>query len=426
MVAAWGALLAVGMLTGVWGWFRREPALPRVDLAQATPPVRRTLERHLEEVRRHPRSATAWGQLGSALYAYRLMAPAREALGRAGRLDPRNPRWPYLEGISWLSDDPGRAEARLRRAVEVGGNEPPALRLRLARLLAEQGRWEEVDREWRAFEPEGSVPGPALLLAAQSAREQGDLDKALAWARRATEQPEVARPAFTLLSTLLARQGDTAGATDAMRRAASASGSDRLVDPFDAEAMARREDPGAFSERVHPLLAQGRLDEAAAWIAVLRRDYSDYPDTWLAAGRHEYRRGNPAAAERHLLRHLELEERSVQGWFQLGMVRLGQRRDADAVEAFGRAVELKPDLAPAWHNRGLALGRLGRRPEAMRAFEEVLRLSPEHLDAYLLLADLHLQEGRRTAALELLDQARVLAPDDPRLSALRRKAESVR
>lgn len=405
-------------------WHQRQfpPDVPRPDLTQATPGVRRTIEHFADEVRRNPRSATAWGQLGSVLYAYRLYPAALEALAQAERRDPRNPRWPYLQAIIRGIDHPEAALPLLRRTVDLCGNDPPAPRLRLARWFAEQGHWTEAQAELDPLLSLRPEPPHALLLAAQAAQNRGNLPEAIQWARRAAESPWTARPALGLLAFLLARSGDAEGARDAAARSTDAPGSELLVDPFDAEALALRSDPQSLTERVHPLLARGRLDAAAAIVSEMTREHPEYADSWLAAGRLAYLQKDFPLAEQHLRRHLQLEPRSVQGWFQLGMTHLARRQDAEAATDFQRATELKPDLSPAWHNRGLALGRLGHRVEAMAAFRESLRYSPEHLDTYLLFADLHLQSGQPAEALALLDQAAQLSPNDPRIAGLRRKA----
>ena len=435
VVSAWwrkpwgvGGAILVGLVLGLgWvGWNRRVPPLPVIDLSRATPGVRRTVETHGAALRAQPRSAWAWGRLGSVLYAYRLNAPALQALAEAERLDPKNPRWPYLQAMILNYSDPSRAVERLRRTVDLVGSRPWAPRWRLARALAEQGRWNEARPEIEALLTLEPLPTHALLLAAQDARQQGDFARAVEQARQAASDAATAKPASSLLASLLARLGDHAGAEEAARRARTAPGGDLIPDPFDFEALALREDPTALSEKVHPLMAGGRLAAAAEIVDRMMQEHADYPDTWLAAGRLEILRRDLDKAEAHLRKHLRLEEGSVQGWFQLGMALLGRNQNAEAVEAFGRAVQLKPDLGPAWHNRGLALGRLGRVDEALEAFQQVFRCSPEHVDAYVLAADLQVRRRNAPAALALLDQASRLNPSDPRLAPLRQRAESLR
>jgi tetratricopeptide (TPR) repeat protein len=53
-----------------------------------------------------------------------------------------------------------------------------------------------------------------------------------------------------------------------------------------------------------------------------------------------------------------------------------------ALEAFDKAIKLKPDFAKAWSNRGLALGELGRYEEALKAFVKAIELKPDYAAAW--------------------------------------------
>jgi len=49
--------------------------------------------------------------------------------------------------------------------------------------------------------------------------------------------------------------------------------------------------------------------------------------------------------------------------------------------------------APAFFNLGFALAKSGKTREAVAPFREAIRQNPEMIDAYILLADLHVQLG---------------------------------
>lgn len=400
----------------------RGPALPRVDLADASPAVRAALERYMDAARRNPRSGAAWGELGSALLAYRRVDAAREALSRAAELEPADPRWFHLRAITRLESDPDGALEDLRRAADRCGVDPPGVRYRMAELLAEQGRWTEAGEALRPLLERSAVAPQVRLLAARVAEQDGDVARAMELARSAARQPATSAGAHALLARLLLREGDPEGARRAAEVSRASPPDEAMPDPFLAGALALAEGPAILSIRVHPLLARRDLRAAGEIIDRMMRDHPEFPDTWLAAGRMELLRNNATEAERLFRRHLELDPDSMQGWFQLGMSLLAQRRDADAAEAFSEAIRRKPDSGPAWHNRGYALGRMGRRAEAIEAFRNVLRHNPEHLESYLLLADLHLQERDRTRAREVLDRAERLRPGDPRVRSLLRRA----
>jgi cytochrome c-type biogenesis protein CcmH/NrfG len=140
-------LLAVGT-----GWYVGRPQerveVPTVDPAGADREVVAAIETASTEVHRSPRSPAAWGQLGKVLVAHSYYDEANTCFIRAQELDPRDPRWPYLHGLTLRFSDTDRAIAQIQRAVQLQGD-APAMRLRLAEALLEQGRLDEAEEQYR-------------------------------------------------------------------------------------------------------------------------------------------------------------------------------------------------------------------------------------------------------------------------------------
>jgi tetratricopeptide (TPR) repeat protein len=419
-----GCLLTLAVVGGgIWYWPHRQTTpLPQIDLANLDPPVVTLIQKHLDEVRSQPRSASTWGKLGLLLGNYSIHALARQCLAEAERLDARDPRWPYSQSLLLATEAPEEALAKLRRTVQLCGNDPEAPRLRLATLLAEAGHWDESDRECRELLRAKPDFKPALLLTARHAQSRGKLAEATSLAQRCADDPRTARAAAILLANLYVRQGDTPAASNQTRRISALAPDVPVADPYQAAAAALRSDPRVLTEETHPLLASGHLKEAGLLIDRLMKEHSNYAETWLLAGRYQLLRKDPAAAEQSLQKHLQLEPRSGQGLFQLGMVQLAQERFAEASETFLKAAQLKPDLGPAFYNRGFALVRAGNIREAAPAFREAIRLNPERIDSYLMLADLALRRGDGAEAAKWLQQAEPLNPAHPGLRQLREKA----
>lgn len=395
---------------------------PRIDFGTMDPSVAATVTRHLEMVRREPGSGTGWGNLGLVLREYGFRSEAQTCLQRAAELDPQNPRWPYAQALLLLTRSPAEAEASLRRTVTLCGNEPEAPRFRLARCLAEQGRWRDADRELEALLSARQGFAPARLLLALNARSAGDATRAITLASECTEDPRTRRAAWALLASLHRLQGDAAAAEQAARRSATLPVDEGFADPFEAEAMLLRGDARALTDHAHPLLAAGRITEAARLIDRLKVEHPAYPETWLLVGRLGILRRDAALAEGALRRHLEMSPRSAQGWFQLGLLLLNEKRFRESAEASRRAIDIKQDFGPAYFNRAVALARGGQPAAAVASFEETIRHNPEHFESYVLLADLLLQLRRPDEVPRLLETAATLRPSDPRLDALRRRA----
>src|SRR5437899_1878566 len=71
--------------------------------------------------------------------------------------------------------------------------------------------------------------------------------------------------------------------------------------------------------------------------------------------------------------------------FQLGMTLRKLGNHADAVKAFKRAVDAKPDYAECWYNLGLALSEKEQLQDAFDAWTKATTSKPEHVDAQLQL-----------------------------------------
>ena len=171
-----------------------------------------------------------------------------------------------------------------------------------------------------------------------------------------------------------------------------------------------------------PRVVLKRQIEAAAKLDSVLRTNPEFAEAVLLKGRLEGLRGDAVAAETWILKHLELDKNSAQGWFQLGLVRLKQERTAEADAAFKRAIELKSDFGAAHFNRAVCLANLGRTNESVASLEQSIRHNPEHFDSYLYLADLHFRAGNLDAGFVRLHQARQLNPKDPRLRSLMERA----
>jgi tetratricopeptide (TPR) repeat protein len=395
--------------------------LPAISTARLDPSAARVIEGHLSAVGAAPKSGAAWGKLGAALKSFEYDAEARRCLEAAERLEPKEPRWPYLHGALLVVDAPSAAIAKWRRAVSLCGSEPDAPRLRLAKLLAETGQPEDSRRELETLLRDQPGHAPASLALAHLAHARGATTEAIALAGHGTNDHRTARAAWTLLATLHLRAGDTNAARTASARAAALPPDAPVADPFEDEALALRSDPRDLSDRAQRLLMSGQLPQAAPLVDQLVREQPGFAEGWLLLGRLQNLRQEFARAEASLRRHLELDAQSVNGLFQLGMSLLGQNRHAEAAPVFERAIQLKSDFGPAFFNLGLALARAGRKREAVPAFRAAIRHNPERIDSYLLLADLHLQLGEPDQAADPARQAAALNPSDPRLAALREK-----
>ncbi|MDR3518043.1 MAG: tetratricopeptide repeat protein [Azospirillaceae bacterium] len=105
-------------------------------------------------------------------------------------------------------------------------------------------------------------------------------------------------------------------------------------------------------------------------------------------------------------------------WCEFGWVLLRRERFAEAVEAYGEAIALRPDLIEAHCNLGVALHRLGRPQEAMAATLAAVRLDPTLPQPHLNLGSFLSEQGLLEVATLSLAQALTLRRDSAVLNNL--------
>jgi tetratricopeptide (TPR) repeat protein len=123
--------------------------------------------------------------------------------------------------------------------------------------------------------------------------------------------------------------------------------------------------------------------------------------------------GDPAAAEPHYRRAIELDAELLEARNNLGLILL-DRGDATGAEAeLALFLEAQPDEAAAHYNYGLALDALGRRDAAREHFERALTLDSGDAAPLMGLADMARAGGDLERAVELYRRAAGVVPDDP-------------
>jgi tetratricopeptide (TPR) repeat protein len=101
--------------------------------------------------------------------------------------------------------------------------------------------------------------------------------------------------------------------------------------------------------------------------------------------------------------------RTAQSYVDEGARDLQARRNAEAVAAFRRAIELDPRSAAAYTGLGSAYYRLGRIPDSVSAFDNALALDPLRAPSFINRAISLGTLGRASDALADLARARQLA-----------------
>ena len=417
-------LLVLAAWAGRWLWLRgTTPEPPSISTSGLDRAIAALVTQTENEIRSAPGSGAAWGKLGMILQGADFKVEARTCFSQAERLEPKEPRWPYFHGLL-LQDESEAAIARLERAAQLCGDEPDTPRLRLAQLLAENGRFDQAERHFKELLRKRSDHAPALLGLARLSNARGRFAETANFLRPALEDVHTARSAYLLLANVQRRSGNETAAETTARVAATLPADDQWPDPYLLQTSRYQIGQQALVDRGVQLLKQGRIAEAVPTIDRVINEYPDSAEGWLLLGRLRLKQKDCASAEQAVRHHLRLDPRSANGYVQLGMAHLCQEQYSAAAASFQEALQLKPDLGPAHFNLGFAQAREGKLTEAIESFRQAIRYSPDFVDSYISLADLLRQAGHKEEAVAQLRRALELNPSERRAKLLLERIQS--
>ncbi len=410
------AVLLAGAAVAAWMWYGRRPppALqpPVVDTSGLDRDVAEAIEAARREVVASPRSARAWGKLGMIFVAHDFRGEGNACFAEAERLDPRDPRWPYLQGVTLEFGAPEEALPKLRRAVELAGNEP-APRLRLAETLLTVGQLDEAETLFRFVHQDDPENARALLGLGRVASARGETANSIALLRQAAASPYARKAAHVLLAQAYGRlPGKEREAENERELIARLPADPGWPDPYVEEALAVQGGKKARVERANRLRHQGRVREALALMheATLLDPDSDY--VWQSYGHMLLDARDYRGAERAFRKAIELAPDRFEQRFRLGTALYYQKPAragalAEAADAFRAAIRVTPSDARAHFSLGRCLQEEGRpadRPEAIAAYRAAVRCRPNYAEAHRNLGQLLAQTGREAAEMAVLQR----------------------
>jgi tetratricopeptide (TPR) repeat protein len=411
----------------------RPPEIPN-DVTD--PPIRKVIAAKRAAVVADPRSAAAWGELGMAFDAHERWEQSQRCYERAMELDRSDARWPFLlaEVLNWRRKaDPNKEEA-VRLYQIAAGRTPPSpahtwvATLSLADLLTELGREDEAAPLYqRVFEADPVNPWATYRMAGLLA-ERGWTDDTARVYRTLEHSPYARQKSAVALAELYRRLGKTTEA-DAYQHAAESLPADvSWPNPYANGVAELRRGRAVLTDTY---FVQERAQDAAGVLATATALADQYPsvETQLLLLRALLSTGDYPAALAVADDVLRVDPKAVTAHSFLGLARLrladraeaeGRNADADrlfaqAAEALGEAIRLKPDYAPGYLYRAKALLRLGRLQEAETAARAGVAARPEEWEVHLMLADVLAASGRKAEAVTVAEQAVKLAPpNEPR------------
>jgi tetratricopeptide (TPR) repeat protein len=427
-----GMLLMLAAAGASWWWLRPAPLEPPTPPGVEDTEVLQAILDAQQPVRDAPGSAAAWGHLGKVLLAQQFDKEADVCFAEAFRLAPTDARWLYPRCVIILKRDPDHAVAMLREALAIADKAPADYRsvigMQLAEALLERGQLDEAEKLYNAehgIAPDNPRATLGLGLIAQL---RGENALATAMLTAAQSGLSARRYATVQLAALARAQGDSDLADVYERKIATLPPDAVWPDPFFEEIAPMQVGQRGFEREVKRLEKERRFDEAAE--LYLKRiaahpTLHNYAGAAVNLGRQrDYDRAFPLLREA-----VRLYPNHAHAHYTLALVVFARaerewqtRPDAPEVKAwFGeardhakKAAELRPSYGEAYLFWGMSQKYLGQPEAAIAPLRSGVALLPADGRLQLGLGQALLEAGHGAEAAIHLENARRIAPDDPR------------
>ena len=109
----------------------------------------------------------------------------------------------------------------------------------------------------------------------------------------------------------------------------------------------------------------------------------------------------------------QLEQRlnDADAYYNMGIGLQEKNKLEEAIEAYNKALSIKPDYADAYHNMGITLKNQGKLDEAIEAYSKALSIKPNYAEAYNNIGVTLYEQGKLEEAIEVYSKALVIKPD---------------
>jgi enediyne biosynthesis protein E4 len=149
----------------------------------------------------------------------------------------------------------------------------------------------------------------------------------------------------------------------------------------------------------------GTLARAAEVLHEARRRRPRDASVHYYLARVDYLRGLLDAGEQSARRALELGEPPARVHNLLGLIRVEQGRNDEALALYADAIRADPSFSDGYIHAGVLLGKLGRSQESLDRLDQAVRLDPASAEARYQRARALIELGRADAALSDLEAA---------------------
>lgn len=389
-------------------WYRfTSPSPPAINLEGMDSQVVKAITMAQKAVAKTPGSAEAWGFLGRVLRAHEFIDPSNVCFRQAEKLDPTDPRWPYLLARGLRATDSDESLRCLRRSVarERSVNSP---RLGLAEALMDRGLMDEAEDHLRIVLDQNPHDPRALLGLGRIEFTRGQLEIAADHLRRSVDMESNVKATHSMLAQIYQRLGKTEAVHEELGIMDSLAENWSWADEYQDEVTAVWVGLKARLTLSSELWKQQKRPETIEVLRALVRDYPESDKAQFLLGDKLIQTGQFKEAEPPLMRAVAINNKFARAYFELGYCLHRQNRSSEAADHYQHAIELQPDYAVAHYNLSYCLAESGDRKAAIAALRKAIRFKPDIAKAHRFLANLLAIEGEFEESEQSLERSRQL------------------
>ncbi|MBL8018438.1 MAG: tetratricopeptide repeat protein [Leptospirales bacterium] len=240
---------------------------------------------------------------------------------------------------------------------------------------------------------------PALVNLSIVSQKLGKVGEARQFAERARELAPKDPRVAALLGNLLAANQDLAGAIDTYREGIKANPDDATLTYNLAVSLLRRQNYEEAILYFSKVIAISPGSEIAA------RSQAQLGQIYFA-------KGNFEMAADHMQKAITVAPGNAKYLYNLGIIYLRMRKNAEAVTAFKRALDAGSGDAAVFRGLAAAFSELKQPALAIKALKKGLYLNPDDLASLFLLGDLYLDEKDLLNAADTYKRIVNITPGD--------------
>jgi len=158
------------------------------------------------------------------------------------------------------------------------------------------------------------------------------------------------------------------------------------------------------------LYNQGRLGEVFEQTSTLTKQYPNSLVLWNLLGASAAQTGKLDEAIDAFKKAISIKPDYADAYNNLGNALKGQGKLEEAIEAYNKVLSIKPDT-DAYYNMGNALKEQGKLEEAVEAYNKAISIKPDYAEAYYNMGISLQDQGKLDEAVSIYNKAISIRPD---------------